>query len=306
MTNSMRLDAAESAFFARELEYVKARTYDIKYPNLKSRQIIPVSNEVPNGANEVTYQQFDRVGRASIIKPGATDIPQVDVSGLEFSRPVRWGGVSYGYNMIEIRQAMYAGRPLDQKKAAAARRAQEELLDEVAAIGAADYGIATGFINNATLVAAVETATGEWDDPTTTADEIIGDVQTLNSAIVNASEGAEMGDTLAIPDSQYAALASRPRSTTSDTTILNFLLASIPNLTAIIPWWRLKLAGVGGTTDRAILYTRSPEHVQQDIVQEFEQMPVFQNGMNFNVDTFVATAGTALYYPLSARYMDGV
>jgi hypothetical protein len=306
MSRFVRLDAAESAFFARELEFIKAKTYDIKYPNLMSRMFIPVSNEVPSGAAEVTYQQFDRVGRAQIIKPGATDLPRVDVFGTEFSRPVRWGGVSYGYNLIEIRQAMMAGRPLDAKKAAAARRAQEELIDEVAAIGAPDWGITTGFINNATLVAAVEAATGAWDNPATTADEIIGDVQVLFSAIVNATEGVERPNTLLVPDSQYAALATRPRSTTSDTTILNFLLQSIPGLTAIESWWRLKLAGVGGASDRAIMYTRSPDYLQQDIPNEFEQLPVYQRGTNFEIETLVATAGMAFYYPLSARYMDGV
>jgi hypothetical protein len=306
MSRFVRLDAAESAFFRRELEFIKAKTYDIKYPNLMSRMFVPVSNEVPSGAAEVTYQQFDRVGRAQIIKPGATDLPRVDVFGTEFSRPVRWGGVSYGYNLIEIRQAMMAGRPLDSKKAAAARRAQEELIDEVAAIGAPDWGITTGFINNATLVAAVEAATGAWDAPATTADEIIGDVQVLFSAIVNATEGMERPNTLLIPDSQYAALATRPRSTTSDTTILNFLLQSIPGLTAIEPWWRLKLAGAGGASDRAIMYNRSPDYLEQDIPNEFEQLPVFQRGTNFEIETLVATAGTAWYYPLSARYMDGV
>ena len=301
-----RLDAAESVFFARELEYVKAKTYDIKYPALKARQFVPVSNEVPSGAVEVTYEQYNRVGRAQIIQPGATDIPRVDVYGTEFSRPVRWGGAAYGYNLIEIRQAMMAGKPLSSKKAATARRVQEELLDEVASIGAPSYGIATGFINNATLVAAVHAATAAWDLPGTTADQIIGDVQTLYSAIVNATEGIEYPDTLLIPDSQYAALATRPRSTTSDTTILNFLLKSIPELTAIEPWWRLKNAAVGGATDRAIMYKRSPEHLGQDIPQEFEQLPVFQHGTNFEIQTLVATAGTAYYDPLSGRYMDGV
>jgi hypothetical protein len=38
-----RLDAAESAFFERELDHIKAQTYDIKYPMLKARQFVPVS-----------------------------------------------------------------------------------------------------------------------------------------------------------------------------------------------------------------------------------------------------------------------
>lgn len=298
----VRLDAAESAFFSRELEHVKAQTYDIKYPMLKSRLYVPVSNETPSGATTVTYEQYDRVGRAKIVQPDATDFPRVDVFGTEFTRPVRWGGASYGWSIIELRQAMMAGKPLDAKKAAAARRAQEELVDEVAAIGAPDYGIATGVINDAAIT--VEAATGEWDDPATTADEIIGDVQVMWTGITGDTEGVEAPNTLLVPDSQYAVLMTKPRSTTSDTTVLQFLRANFPGL-SVEPWYRLKTAGVA-SKDRAILYNRSPEYLQQEIPNEFEQLPVYQRGPNFEVGTLIATAGTTFYFPLSARYMDGV
>lgn len=302
MSQFERLDAAESVFFARELEHVKAATYDIKYPSLLSRLYIPVSNEVPSGATTVTYQQFDRVGRSKIIKPGATDLPRVDVKGLEFTRPVRWGGNSYGYNLIEIRQAMMAGRPLDTRKAEAARRAHEELVDEVAALGAPDHGIPFGFVNNNTGV-AIDAATGAWSG--LTADQIIADVSAIWQNMVTDTKGIERADTLLLPDAQHALIATLPRSTTSDTTVLQFILRSFPGLTAIEPWYRLDSAGVG-SVDRAILYRRDPMHLTQDIPNEFEQLPVFQRGSNFEVECLIATAGTTFYYPRSVRYMDGI
>jgi hypothetical protein len=227
----------------------------------------------------------------------------VDIYGQEFTRPVRWGGVSYGWNLIEIRQALMAGRPLSARKAAAARRAQEELVDEVAAVGSPDHGIATGFINDAAIT--VEAASDEWDDPSTTADDIIADITNMWTSIVSDTEGVETPNTLLMPDSQYAAIATKPRSTLSDTTVLQFVLANFPGLTAIEPWYRLKAAGVAAV-DRAVLYNRSPEYLQQEIPNEFEQLPVFQRGTNFEIETLIATAGTVFYYPLSARYIDGV
>ena len=301
MSQFERLDAAESIFFARELEHVKAQTFDIRYPELKSRLFIPVSNEVPSGATTVTYQQFDRVGRAKIIKPGATDLPRVDVSGLEFTRPVRWGGVSYGWNLIEIRQAMMAGRPLDSRKAAAARRAQEELVDEVAAIGAPDYGIATGFLNNASV--AIDAAAGNWT--ALTGDQIIADVSAMWQNMVSDTQGIESANTLLLPDAQFALIATTPRSATTDTTVMEFIMRTFPGLMAIEPWYRLDGAGAGGV-DRAVLYRRDPMHLTQDIPNEFEQLPVFQRGSNFEVETLIATAGTTFYYPRSARYLDGL
>ena len=110
-------DADESAFFARQLEHVYAKTYDVKYPELKARRFIPVSNEANPGSLEVTYRQFDRVGRAKLTAPGAVDVPRVDVLGLEFQRPVRLATAAYGYHLLEVRQAAMAGLPLNQRKA---------------------------------------------------------------------------------------------------------------------------------------------------------------------------------------------
>ena len=45
--NPMRLDRGEAAFFAREVEHVKARTYDQKLRELKAFELIPVSHEAP-------------------------------------------------------------------------------------------------------------------------------------------------------------------------------------------------------------------------------------------------------------------
>lgn len=298
-----RLDAAESVFFERQLEHIYAQTFDIRYPELKSRMFVPVSNAAPSGSVEVTYRQYDRVGQAKIIQPGATDSPRVDVHANEFTRPVRWGGASYGWNIIEIRQAQQTGIPLDSRRAAAARRALEELVDEIAAIGAPDYGIATGFLNDAAVT--VESATGEWDDSGTSADDILADLTTMWTGILSDTQGIEAPNTLVVPPPQYAVLATKPRSATSDTTVRQYMLNNFPGLTAIESWYRLSGAGVAGV-DRAVLYNRSPQYLQQEIPQEFEQRPVFERGSNYEVECLIATAGMAFYYPLSARYIDGV
>lgn len=297
------LDRSESVFFERELDKVKTQTYDIKYPELMARTFVPVATDVPSGAEKVTYQQFDRTGRAAIIQAGATDSPRVDVLGQEFTRPVRHASASYGWNLIEIRSSMMAGKALETRRASAARRAVEELLDEVASIGAPEYGIPTGFLNHSSV--AITAATGAWS--TLTADQIIADVSALWQATATDTKGIERPDTLVLPDAQHALIASLPRSTVSDTTVLEFILRSYRSrgLTAIEPWYRLAGAGVGAV-DRGVMYRRSADHVTQDIVQEFEQLPVHQRGMNFEVMTFASTAGTAFYYPRSARYIDGI
>ena len=55
-----------------------------------------------------------------------------------------------------------------------------------------------------------------------------------------------------------------------------------------------------------MLYKRDPGYLQQEIPNEFEQLPVYQRGLNFEVACIGCTAGTQLYYPLAVRYMDGI
>jgi len=295
------LDAAETVFFTRQLEYLQAETYDIKYPDLKAKAFVPVSTEAPSGTTEVKYRQNNRVGKARIIAPGATDSPRVDVFANEFSRPVRIPSASYGWHLIELRQAARAGIPLNADKAAACRRAIEEVLDEVAAVGAPDYGIVSGLINSSAV--AIDAATGNWSG--LTADQIIADVARMWSNMKTDTKGIESADTLILPDAQHTLITTVPRSTTSDTTVYEFILSKFKDLKAIEPWYRMDGAGAAAV-DRAMLYNRSKRHVRQDIPNMFEQLPVFQKGSNYEVECLAETAGTVFYYPRSARYMDGI
>jgi hypothetical protein len=301
------MDANEAAFFARELESIKAQTFDILYPELRGRDFVPVDGSAGQGATQVTYQQFDRVGRAKIIAPNARDVPRVDVLGKEFPRPVRPWADAYGWTVFEVQSAAMINRNLNARKASAARRAIEEGLDETAAVGAPDYGIPTGVINDAAVpTQSVPNGGGgnpEWT--TKTADEIIADVSAAVQRIVTASLGIHRPDTIILPDAQHALISTTPRSTQSDTTILEFILRSFPSITAIEPWYRLAGAGVG-PSDRMIVYKRSADMLTQDITQEFTQLPTQEVGLEFVVNAFAQTAGTAIYYPLSMDYSDDI
>ncbi len=54
--------AAGSAFFLRDLTDLFGRTFDVKFPELKIRQILPVYTGVDAGAEGYRWQQFNRVG----------------------------------------------------------------------------------------------------------------------------------------------------------------------------------------------------------------------------------------------------
>jgi hypothetical protein len=142
----MRLDAGETIYFKRELEYVKSKTYDVKYRQLKALSLIPISSEANTGATEITFRRYRGVGLAKIIADYAHDFPRVDVFGEEQTAKVKGIGVSYGYSIPEIRASQYAGKKLDQRRAEVARRAMDEKINALALKGDVQHNL-QGFLN---------------------------------------------------------------------------------------------------------------------------------------------------------------
>jgi hypothetical protein len=113
-----------------------------------------------------------------------------------------------------------------------------------------------------------------------------------------------MPDTLVLPPEQHA-LISTLRLTDSDRTVMEFLMNAFGMITSIESWYRLEGIGSAGS-DRMVLYKRAPDKLAQEINQEFTQLPVQEQGLEFVVNTVAQTAGSVFYYPLSADYSDKI
>ena len=302
----VRLDAAENIFFERELEHVRAQSYDIKYPALKARVLIPLDTTVDPGAETVKYEQYDSVGVAALLASYAHDLPRVDVKGREFRSPIKGLGNSFGYSVQEIRAARMAGKPLEARKLQAARKAVEEKLDRILAFGDGLSGL-LGFLNQPNALAYVIPAGNggltKWASKTP--DEILADLNGACLYMVDQTRGVETPDTLVLPDEQFGIIATTPRSATSDTTILDYWLKTNPWVRNVESWHKLKGAGAG-VTDRAVFYRRSPDALQGIIPQEFETFPPEAKGLEFEVACHMRTGGVVVYYPLSICYADGI
>ena len=296
----MNLDAGESVFFARELEFVLAAQHNIIYPELRARQFIPVNNEAGPGAEAITYYQFDKVGMAKIVSDYASDLPRADVFGTKYTSPVESLGISFGYSMQEIRAAAMANRPLATMKANAAREAHERLVDQIGSLGDATSGL-TGFINNANVPAGAAT-TGAW--AAATADQIIDDMNEAVQSVINTTNAVEAPNTILLPIDAFTIVNQR-RIPDTEITILQFFLRNNAWIRNVDHWYRLAGAGAGAT-DRMVCYRRDPSKLELHIPQEFETFPVQEKGLTFEVPTHSRIGGTVFYKPLSAVYRDGL
>lgn len=305
--NPVRLDSNESAFFNRELAFVKSKTYDAKYAELKGLKLIPISTEAGAGVNEIVYQQYRGVGFAKVIADYAKDFPRVDVYGEEQSVKVKGIGDSYGYSIKEIRASQRAGKNLDQRRAMTARRAHDELMNKMSLKSDAVNGT-NGLLDypGITEVALQNDGTGSsktWK--TKTADQIVRDINDMVNAVMEPTSAREVPDTLLLPISQYNDLATRRIGEDGTKTLLRYILDNSPYIKNID--WLSELKGFGaGSTDRALIGRFDEEHITLEIPQPFEQFEAQQEGMEFTIPCHSECAGTIIYYPLAFAYADGI
>lgn len=305
--NPIHLDEAESAFFKGELRAVKTRTYDAKLAELKGLALIPISTEAGAGATEIVYRRYRDVGFAKVIADYAKDFPRVDVFGEEASVKVKGIGASYGYSIQEIRASMRAGKNLDQRRATAARRAHDELMNKMALKSDVKYGthglIDYPGITEVSLQADGTSSSKTWASKSV--DQILRDINLLVGAVMTPTSAREVPDTLLLPIAQYNLLASTRISNSGEKTILTYILENNPYIKKID--WLTELSGAGnGGADRALVGKFDAEHITLEIPQPFEQFEAQKEGMEYTIPCHSECAGTIIYYPLAFAYADGI
>jgi hypothetical protein len=303
-------DADGAVFFQRELEFIKARSYDVQYAELKARMIFPVSNEAGPGINSITYRTYDQVGAAKIIQAYADDLPRADVAGKETSIPVRSIGISYGYSIDEIQASQLTGMGLDQRRANASRRAVEQTINTVAFFGDAESGL-PGFFNNANIPSGnVVNPGGGTAWASKTPDQILFDINDAFADVFELTKMVESANTLLLPPAQWSYISATPRSANSDTTILQYIVQNSPYLTSaenVIPINECTAAlNPEITNDAMVVYNRSPDKLELEIPVELEYMPIQQKNLEFIVPGRTRIGGVNVYYPLSVSILEGI
>lgn len=309
MYDGRRVDANETAIFARQLEYIFTQTYDVEYPELQARSILPIISGIPSGAEQHTYSQFDSVGRAKFVENHDTDFPTVEAKGLQFTGKIKSIGAAYQYTLQELRAAAMANFQLDATKARMARLAVETLLDQVAAYGDAATGLLG--LTNATNVPSTAKVGVAWNDPAITPAIILRDVRAMFSKIWLGTKTTHRANTLLLDSANYDLLANTDFAIVSGTTtlvgsgnLLSYIQANVPGLQRIIPWQRLDTAGASSLA-RIMALDLNPNVLGLVVPQEFEQSAPQNAGFSTKILCHMRTGGVVVRYPLAVTYMDG-
>ena len=310
---ALRFDSAEEAsvFFARELDYIKSRTYDVLYPELHALQLFSISSEVNPGAESITYYSYDKAGMAEIISNYADDLPRTDVFGKPITGYIKSVGNSFAYSIQDMRASRLAGKSLDTRRGEAAKYYIDAALNKIAWAGDEENGL-QGILssgNNVPLYTLPNNAAGTstaWKDKTP--DEVLADIKNMLSYVHTTTKGVERPDTLLLPTEAYAYIAWTPRVNT-DVSVLTWIKGNVSQLKDIIEVPELN--GDAGITpypgqDIALLYTNNASKVTIEIPMPFMQHPVQPKNLAFEVQCEARTGGAIIYYPLSMMIIPGV
>ena len=301
-----RLDQGESAFFERQLESVESRLYEKKLRELKYRTLIPISNRDGEGAETITYYLYTKIGMAKIIANPSDDLPRSDVFASRFTQKVHVLATSFGYSTQELRAARFAGVALELFKVDASRRSIREKENGITWLGDTSHGIVGLFAhpNIPSVQAPLDgtSTTRNWSGKTP--DEIIADVRLLTSGIRQATNGVHEANTMVLPIAQYDIIANTPRSTISDTTILEFITKPGNSFGLTLVTWLVDILGQGtGASDMAMAYERDPEVLELRIPMEMRTHPPQMKNLEFIIPVEAENGGTVVRYPLACRFL---
>ena len=303
--DAMNLDANESAFFKRELEVVKAKSYDVKWAPNKALGLLPVDSSAGPAATEITYRSYTRVGTAKMVADYATDFPRVDVYGTEVSIKPHDIGAAYGYSIQEIRRAQMTGFPLETRRADAARRAIEDKINSIAFSGDTPTNL-VGFLGcSGATEFTLTSGTAGYTWAVKNADELLADMNGMVYAVIEATNGVEIPDTMLLPLAAYNLIQTKRLGTYSDTTVLDYFLKTNQHIKRIEWLNELKTASDTSGT-RAIVFKNDADHLELVLPVPFEQFESEKKGLAYTIPCLARIAGVKFHYPLSICFMDGL
>ena len=317
-SENARFDSADEAsvFFARELDHVKAKSYDVEYPELTALNTFPISSEADSGAETITYYTYDKTGLAKIIDNYSTDLPRADVTGKPSLAVIKSVGDSYGYSAQEMRASRLAGKSLDTRKAESARYQIDSIINKIAWRGDEESGLmgvlsAGQNIPLFTITAGADSSKTTWLEKT--ADEILMDVNGMQKQVAKVTKNVERPDTLCVPADVYMDISTRRIPDTS-TTVKAFLLEHAPYLKEIISTAELDADSVdtnpyakaAGGQGVAFLFKNDPMKLTLENPMPFYQYPLQVRNLETVIPCEARTAGVIVYYPLSALIAVGV
>lgn len=290
--HGFRLDST-GLFFERELEHILLQELEEQRAPLVGFTQIPVLFDLPAGAKTFVAQHKRATGRAKRISNWADDLPLVGMERDEERFPIESYGAAAAWSVLDILAAQQAGRGLSGELLTEAREIIERRMHDTLWFGDDDAGL-WGVFAHPLIPRRVLTV--DIDDAAAP-DDILDQLNSLVNDINDRTNGIATGFRMLMPNDRYSLLASTPRSTTSDTTILQYFLQNNPHILDVQPSWPCQGAGTDGVDAIVVFRPRADRICMKGAMPPTPQPAQYEN-LSVKVPMMARWAGLYVPYPL--------
>ncbi len=284
-----------------------AEVYREELPDIRIFNFVPVSTEVPAGAETIAYRMLTPFGMAIIIRQPSQDIPRVDLFSTKFTSEVKELASSYAFTLSELESAALANMPLEVERGRLCRETMLRTTSDIAINGGAAHGAPNlpGIFSNANIpTVTVANPGGGTPWSTKTADQILTDMNDCVANTVNATNGIEVPDTLLLPILQFEDISTRRIADTAET-VLSYFLRTSPHITRVD--WLRELDGIGTAGADVMLIMKSdPSKLKYHMPLPFQQRPAQERNLELVIICREKTGGVIIPKPLSLRICEGI
>ena len=309
-----RIDAGEAFSFLRQLESIDQEVYEIQYPALIGRKLLPPEQGVPEWANARTYRQYDKQGVAELIADQSDDLVLSDVTGQEFTSLVKKVGSGYKYSIDELKAAIAMGFPLDSERALTARWNSERAVDEMLAKGTMPLANGTsrtvagikGLTNQTGTTAYTPgtkvlggTTWGTLAAPNASGDEVAWDLMGVCNNLFEQTKQLYASFRILLNPAQFDYASQKRLGSVSDTTALRFAMGNCPYIETVQPWWQIP----AGTM---VVFAPDRRVVAAVVSMEYTMLPPQIRGFGWYVPGSMKCGGVISRYPVGMSIVTGL
>jgi hypothetical protein len=302
------------SFLSQRAAVIESEIFRTKYEDIQYPQLLSIDTTAGEYAKTIEFYSMDGTGQAKWFNHLSKDVPNADVNLTRHTHQIEMAAIGYRYTTEELGYASRLGISLDTERAARARRAYEEFIDDLVRVGDTSKGM-TGLFNNGDVAAANVAADGTGSSRLWTAKspiQILRDINEALTSVYSVSKRVEMANTVLLPVDAYTYLATTPMSADSNMTIMDWLMRG--NVYTATTGQPLRIMAAGGLEDagasgtgRMIVYRNTADVVKLHLPVPLRFLDPMRSGpMIYEVPGYFKTGGVEVRLPGAVRYRDGI
>jgi len=253
-------DSSESAagfgWLTNNLQAIQSEIEEVLYLNYRLSGLVPINTAIPEGAESYSYRVKNSYGEAGFIDSFGKNAGSSSTSYNLVATPVLQGGIDAMWSLQDVRQAMFAGVPLQADTIEDATVACLNHIETVGLLGDSSKGF-TGLVNNGDVTAI--TAASTLEASADAAVQINGYLNTLlEQTSTIFAQRMVTGLTIYLPVKQFNFLATTKYNVDATKTLMDYLKTSnawTANTGMPVEFKTvIELKGAGsGSTDRMLI-----------------------------------------------------